>query len=80
MSSVQSFLELGQAGVYAPEFSRRIATCAGLRNRIAHEYDDLDPAKFHEAMRAALIDVPRYIRHLLDWLPRHVGSDPPVGG
>jgi uncharacterized protein YutE (UPF0331/DUF86 family) len=72
----QSFLELCPAGVYDAEFSRRVATCAGLRNRIAHEYDDLDPAKLHEATRAALVDVPRYIRHVIDWLSQHHGVDP----
>src|SRR5450756_654424 len=35
----QSFVQLATLGVYPAEFAARIASCAGLRNRIAHEYD-----------------------------------------
>ena len=33
-----SFLKLGELGIVDPEFARRIARCAGLRNRLVHEY------------------------------------------
>lgn len=56
-----SFLALGRVGVLDPEFARRLAPCAGLRNRIAHEYDDLDPGLVHEALSAAIVDVRGYL-------------------
>ncbi len=34
----QSFVLLAGLGVYSLAFGQRIAACAGLRNRIAHEY------------------------------------------
>lgn len=64
-----SFVALGRLGVLEPEFARRIAGCAGLRNRLVHEYDALDPAKVYEALQTAVSDVPQYldaIRRFLD--------------
>jgi len=67
-----SFLKMAELQVLPPEFARRIAQAAGLRNRLAHEYNDLDPRKVHEAAAAALIDIPIYLEHVqrfLDTLP-----------
>lgn len=66
----QSFVQLATLDVYPSEFARRIAACAGLRNRIAHEYDDIDPRKLFEAVREAVHDVPEYLRHVEAWLSR----------
>jgi uncharacterized protein YutE (UPF0331/DUF86 family) len=66
----QSFVQLATLGVYPADFARRIAACAGLRNRIAHEYDDIDPRKLFEAVRQAVHDVPEYLRHVDAWLGR----------
>jgi uncharacterized protein YutE (UPF0331/DUF86 family) len=68
----ESFVRLADHGVMDSQFARRIASCAGLRNRIAHEYDDIDPAKLHDALRGAMVDVPLYAQHVarfLDSLP-----------
>ena len=35
----ESFVKLTRLGVLPREFAAQIAACAGLRNRIAHEYD-----------------------------------------
>jgi uncharacterized protein YutE (UPF0331/DUF86 family) len=66
----QSFTQLSALGVYPHEFGPRIAACAGLRNRIAHEYDDIDPQKLFEAARQAVKDVPEYLRQVDGWLSR----------
>lgn len=63
----QSFIELG-GRVVPPEFAARIASAAGLRNRIAHEYDDLDPSRLFEGMAAAARDIPVWLRHVLAYL------------
>ena len=65
----QSFVQLATLGVYPPEFGRRVAACAGLRNRIAHEYDDIDPQKLLDAIRQAALDVPEYMELVERWLP-----------
>ena len=66
-----SFVELGRLGVLEPAFAQRLAPSAGLRNRLVHEYDEVDPVKLHEACRAATVDVPRYLRSVDTWM-----SDP----
>jgi uncharacterized protein YutE (UPF0331/DUF86 family) len=57
----QSFVDLGRLGVFEPKFARRIAACAGLRNRLVHEYDALDPVKVHAALKTAIADLPGYL-------------------
>ncbi|MGH7263587.1 MAG: type VII toxin-antitoxin system HepT family RNase toxin [Candidatus Rokuibacteriota bacterium] len=66
----ESFVELGRLGVLETEFAGRIAACAGLRNRIVHEYNDLDPRKVHEALQSALREIPVYLRRVND----HIGK------
>lgn len=64
----QSFTGLAAIGVLEREFADRIAASAGLRNRIVHEYDQLDPARVHAALQSALRDVPVYLRRLTEKL------------
>ncbi len=45
-----SFLEIGALGIVDRQFARRVAACAGLRNRITHEYDEIDPERVHAAI------------------------------
>lgn len=56
-----SFVRLAGLGVLDPAFAQRIAASAGLRNRIVHEYDELDHRRVFEALTAALSDIPRYV-------------------
>lgn len=60
-----SFTELGKMGVLDSAFASRIASSAGLRNRIVHEYDEIEPAKVFEAIRSALADLPVYLKAVL---------------
>jgi uncharacterized protein YutE (UPF0331/DUF86 family) len=67
----QSFTELGdKVRILPAEFSRQIASCAGLRNRIAHEYDEIDPDRLFEGLSAAVKDIPVYLQHVLDFMGR----------
>jgi len=59
-----SFVQLGTLGILPPELARQIAACAGLRNRIVHEYDELDPQRFYEGLQAAVRDMPPYLAHI----------------
>ena len=65
-----SFVRLGELGVLDPVFARDIARAAGLRNRIIHEYDGLDPVKVFAAFLEALRDVPRYVEQVNAYLNR----------
>jgi len=59
-----SFTMLGKLQVLPMAFSQKIASAAGLRNRIVHEYDELDEKKIHEALQDALQDIPQFIKHV----------------
>jgi len=64
----QSFVKLTELGVYEHEFAERIARAAGLRSRIAHEYDEIDADLVYEAIIAAGKDVPEYIQTIQAFL------------
>jgi uncharacterized protein YutE (UPF0331/DUF86 family) len=65
-----SFTLLSGLGVYDAEFGRRIAARTGLRNRIVHEYDEIDPHRVHEAIDVALRDVAAYLRAVQEYVKR----------
>jgi uncharacterized protein YutE (UPF0331/DUF86 family) len=61
----ESFTQLAKVGVMPAAFATRIAACAGLRDRIVHEYDDIDPRRVYEGLQAAVRgDIPEYLRHV----------------
>ena len=56
-----SFVQLAQLGALESAFAHRIAASAGLRNRIVHEYDELDHRRVFEGLESALRDIPAYL-------------------
>lgn len=62
-------------GILPADLARRVASCAGLRNRIAHDYEAIDPVLVHAGMRAAATDIPEYLRHIESHLA--LPGDPP---
>jgi uncharacterized protein YutE (UPF0331/DUF86 family) len=64
----ESFIRLGTMGILPPELARALAASTGLRNRIAHEYEDLDHARVHEGLGSAARDVPAYLRQVQAFL------------
>ncbi|HEV8310156.1 MAG TPA: HepT-like ribonuclease domain-containing protein [Methylomirabilota bacterium] len=66
----QSFTQLAELRVLDRAFAARIAACAGLRNRLVHEYNELDPRKVHEALQTAVGDIPVYLQRVNEYLSR----------
>ncbi|HEX9822054.1 MAG TPA: HepT-like ribonuclease domain-containing protein [Methylomirabilota bacterium] len=60
----ESFTQLAKLGIMPAEFALQIAACAGLRNRLVHEYDEIDPRRVHEGLQAAVRDIPEHLRHV----------------
>lgn len=60
-----SFIEMGKQGYLPVSLAESMANSAGLRNRIAHEYDDIDEKKIYEAIGRALKEVPKCIDFIL---------------
>ena len=64
----QSFTRLGELNILPADLAPQIAGCAGLRNRIVHEYNEIDPRKVHEGLQAAVRDIPQYLSHIHRYL------------
>jgi uncharacterized protein YutE (UPF0331/DUF86 family) len=60
----ESFQMLETIGILPGNVAREIAFSAGLRNRIVHEYDEIDAAKVYEAMKVAVLQIPIYLNHV----------------
>jgi uncharacterized protein YutE (UPF0331/DUF86 family) len=57
----QPFTRLAQLGVLPAELAHALAPAAGLRNRLAHEYNEIDYDKIYEALGDLLVNVPRFL-------------------
>ena len=68
----ESFTQLAKLRILSPAFASQIAACAGLRNRLVHEYDAIDPRRVYEGLQAAVRDIPEYLRRV----HQHVASTP----
>lgn len=60
----ESFVLLGTLGVLTADLAKEMAMAAGLRNRIVHEYDDIDPERVYEALPLAVRRIPVYLDHI----------------
>ena len=56
-----SFIELGKLKVINFALAKKLAQSAGLRNRIAHEYDSIDEKQIYKAIKACFTDLPNYL-------------------
>lgn len=52
---------VGEAGVIPPALARALAPATSLRNRLVHEYDDLDDAKVHASIAKAVRLLPQFV-------------------
>ncbi len=66
-----SFLDLARlVGAIDGELAAQLAPSTGLRSRLAHAYDEIDPALVHSGLRAALEIYPRYVAAIEAFLER----------
>jgi len=66
----ESFVLLGTLGVMTADLAKEMAMAAGLRNRIVHEYDDIDPERVYEALPLAARRIPVYLDHIQRFVER----------
>lgn len=57
-----SFILLGRKKYLSMKLAENLAKSAGLRNRLAHEYDEIDEKKVFQAIGDCLRDVPKYLK------------------
>jgi uncharacterized protein YutE (UPF0331/DUF86 family) len=52
-----TFLQAGQQGWISMELAQRLVPAAGLRNRLVHDYEAIDPGRVYDAMAIALANL-----------------------
>jgi uncharacterized protein YutE (UPF0331/DUF86 family) len=67
-TNFEAFIELGKYQIITPELAKQIAPSSGLRNRLVHEYDDIDPNQVFKAINFALRQYPLYVRQINSYL------------
>jgi len=67
-TNFNSFISLGKYSVITVELARQIAPSSGLRNRLVHEYDEIDPRQVFKAISFALQQYPLYVRQVNSYL------------
>ncbi|MEH2166937.1 MAG: DUF86 domain-containing protein [Nostoc sp.] len=67
-TNFESFISLGKYDVITPELARKIAPSSGLRNRLVHEYDEIDPREVFKSISFALQQYPLYVRQINNYL------------
>ncbi|MBU4257406.1 DUF86 domain-containing protein [Patescibacteria group bacterium] len=65
-----SFTDMGKKNYLPVQLARSLANSAGLRNRLAHEYDEIDEEKIYQAVKKCLNEVPQYIKHIIKFLDK----------
>ena len=60
-----SFLEVAKQKVVKEDLALEVAKSTGLRNILAHEYDEIDNRKVYQAIKTALTQVPQYLQSVL---------------
>ncbi len=65
-------MRMGEIGVLPPDFARRLAPIAGLRNILVHEYVSIDWDEVYESLDQ-LDDLVRFADLVRQWLRQHRG-------
>lgn len=64
----EAFERLEEHGVISKTTARSLREAVGLRNIVAHVYDEVDPAQIHAAASTGLSDLERFAAELSAWL------------
>lgn len=64
----ETFLRIGEIGVMPKDFAEIIAQSAGFRNKIIHEYNELEKEKVYETVNEALEQYTKYCKYILNYV------------
>ncbi len=67
-SNFDLFIEVGKQGIITRELAGMLAESGSFRNRLVHLYDEIDPARVHQAIQKALQNYPTYQRQITSYL------------
>ena len=66
----ETFLALIKLEIFPENFANKIADSASFRNRIIHEYNNLDTMKIYETVGDAIDQYAEYSRYILEFLDK----------
>ncbi len=64
----ESFIFLGDLGVLNKSFARQLAPSSGLRNRLVHEYEEIDDKIVYDSIDTALKNYKKYVKEIDQYL------------
>ena len=67
----QSFIKLGQLNLINEELATKLAPSTGLRNRIVHEYEEINDQIVFESISTALELYKQYIKEIKDLVEKN---------
>ena len=67
-TSRETFLRIGEIGVMPKDFVEIIAQSAGFRNKIIHEYNELEKEKVYKTVDEALEQYTNYCKYILNYI------------
>ena len=62
-----AIMRLGEAGILAPEFAKKLAPIAGFRNILVHDYLDIDWDEVYNNLHQ-LNDISEFMKRIKDWI------------
>ncbi|MEW6040777.1 MAG: HepT-like ribonuclease domain-containing protein, partial [Elusimicrobiota bacterium] len=65
-----SFIKLGEMKIVPAVLAEKLASLAGIRNRLAHEYNDIDEKLIYEAVKFCFTDFPKYLEYVNTFIKR----------
>jgi uncharacterized protein YutE (UPF0331/DUF86 family) len=69
-----SFEKMGCMNVTDKDFAKEIAQCAGLRNRLIHEYEKIDDKIVYDSIFDAVRDFTKYLRYVREFIKQDFKS------
>jgi len=66
----ESFIKAGELKIISKDLAEKLAPSAGLRNRLVHEYDQIDHPMILDAVKTADILYPQYLKEITDYIVR----------
>jgi uncharacterized protein YutE (UPF0331/DUF86 family) len=64
----ESFINMSKQGIITQELANELAKSAGMRNRIVHQYDEIDQQVIFTAIPLAVSQYSLYIKQVNDFL------------
>ncbi|MDD4990013.1 MAG: DUF86 domain-containing protein [Candidatus Pacebacteria bacterium] len=69
-----TFHVLGENNILPKDFILKIAPTVGLRNRLVHRYEEIDPKIFIKSFQKDYSDFEQYIKFITDYLEKLPGE------